>query len=114
MCQEIILTLSKISRRSDREILFSFGESQERNLHDFILKKLNKEEELFKLQGIKPIEHIEEIIETEMNYCYEQFLNGRGLEYYTSISFIADLTRYLTKNIRFFNEKKITFLIDDY
>lgn len=114
LCKEIIQTLSNISRRTDRETLFGFGELQERNLHEFLITRLTLNTEMLKLQGIKPLEHIEEIVELEMNQCYELFLKGRTLECSTYISFISDLTRYMTKNIRYFREKIITFLIDDY
>jgi len=114
LCREICQTFFNISQRDDREALFGFGEIQEKELFDFLVEKLNKKDQATKLQGISPIEHLLNIIESEMNYCYEQFLRGYNLEFTTPIPFITELTSFLTDKIPYFKGKKITFLIDDF
>jgi len=114
LCREICQTLFNISQRDDRETFFGFGEIQEKELFNFLLEKLNKKDQATKLQGVSPLEHLLDIVESEVNYCYEQFLKGYNLEFTTPISFIKELTKFLTNNITYFKEKNITFLIDDF
>jgi hypothetical protein len=49
-----------------------------------------------------------------MNYCYEQFLKGFNLVYTTPISFLSDLTKFLKAKIVYFNDRTLTFLLDDF
>jgi serine/threonine protein kinase len=112
---EIVHTLLIISQRKDRDTLFGFGKAEEKALHEFLINKLNiKEERRLRLQGVTHIEHLVEIIEFELNFCYDNFLKGINLETTTSLSLISDLTRFLNDNIGYFKDKKITFLLDDY
>ena len=115
LSREIVQTLLLISRRADRETLFSFGEIQEKEIHNLFMNKLNiKEERKLRLQGVTPLEHLLEIIEFETNFCYEQFLKGLNLESTTPTSFLSDLTRFLRSKVGYFEGKIITFLLDDY
>lgn len=115
LLSEIIKTLLFISKREDRDILFGFGEIQEKELHTFLINKLDiKEDRRLRLQGVKPLEHILEIIEFEMNLCYEQFLKGFNIESTTPVSFLSDLTRFLKSKIVYFKDRTITFLLDDF
>ena len=113
--REIAKTLIEISRRDDRVSTFGFGNSEEKALYDFLIKKLTiNDMDRFYLQGVSPIERIYEIIETEMDRSYEIMIQHSHLEQGTPISFISDLTRFLNKNINYFNERKISFLVDDF
>ena len=115
LSREIVQTLLLISQREDRETLFGFGEMQEKEIHDLFMNKLNiKEERRLRLQGVTPLEHLLESIEFEMNICYEQFLKGFNLESTMPISFLSDLTRFLKSKIGYFEDRTITFLLDDY
>ena len=49
-----------------------------------------------------------------MYFCYEQFLKRHNLEFTTSISFLSDLTRFLKNTIKYFKDRTITFLLDDF
>lgn len=115
LSREIAYTLLFISQRKDRETLFGFGEIQEKELLDFFMDKLDikKEERLF-LQGVTRAEHLLEIIESEMNLCYEKFLKGYSLEFTTPKSFVATLTKFLKSKIVYFRDRTIVFLVDDY
>jgi len=114
LTREICHTLLLISKREDRTILFGFGEPQERDLHKFLMEKLSLQLEAIRLQGMTPLEHILDVIESRMNECYEKFLQGHNFDFTTPISFISDLTKFLKDKIGYFKEKVITFLIDDY
>jgi serine/threonine protein kinase/predicted SnoaL-like aldol condensation-catalyzing enzyme len=115
LSREVCHTLLLISQREDRETLFGFGEIQEKELYAFLIDKLAiKGEGKIRLQGVTPLEHILEIIESEMNLCYESFLRGYNLEFTTSTPFLSELTRFLKNKVRYFNDKIITFLLDDF
>ena len=112
---EVIQTLLFISKREDSETLFGLGDEQEKEIHTFLIEKLNiKDERRLHLQGVKPLEHLLEIIEFEMNICYNKFLKRLNLDSTTPISFLSDLSKLLKKKIRFLNGRMITFLLDDY
>ena len=66
------------------------------------------------LQGVTPFEHLLEIIESGMYSCYEQFLKGFPLEFTTPLSFLSDLTQFLKNKIKYFEDRTITFLLDDF
>lgn len=112
---EIIHTFLSISQRSDREQVFGFGNIQEKELHEYLINKLNiKEERKLRLQGVTPLEHLLEIIEYEMDYCYDNFLKRINLESTTPISFISDFTKFLNKKIQYLHDRPIAFLLDDF
>jgi len=115
LCREVIQTLLLISQREDRESLFGLGKEQEKALHKFLVNELNiNKEHRLRLQGVTPLEHILEITEFEMNSCYEQIIRGFNLQTTTTVSFIIDLTRFLKRQIEYFKDRTITFLLDDF
>lgn len=115
LCREVVQTLLFISQREDKEILFGLGKEQEKTLHAFLMNKLNiNEERRLRLQGVAPLEHLLEIIEFEMNFCYEQIVRGFNLQTITTISFITDFTKFLKRQIKYFEDRTITFLLDDF
>jgi hypothetical protein len=115
LTREIIFTLSLIAQRTDRETLFGYGVTQERKLYTFVNSQINlTEEKRLKLQGIPPMEHLVEILDYELNSCYEKILRGNSIDDATSISYLPDLTKYLKFNIAFFKDRTITFFLDDY
>jgi serine/threonine protein kinase len=115
LSREIAQTLLLISQREDKETLFGFAELQEKEMHSFLMNKLNiKEDRRLRLQGVTPLEHLLESIEFEMNFCYERFLKGFNLESTTPISFLSDLTRFLKSKVGYFRDRTITFLLDDF
>lgn len=115
LTREIISTLSFIAERPDKESLFGYGVTQERDLYTFVnsLIKISEEKRL-KLQGIPPMEHLVEILDYELNSCYDKILKGNNIIEPTSISYLPDLTKYLKSNFAFFTNRTITFFLDDY
>ncbi|MBA7511969.1 hypothetical protein ES705_03968 [subsurface metagenome] len=115
LCREVTQTLLYISQREDREIIFGLGKEQEKVLHTFLMTKLNiNDERRLRLQGVTPLEHLLEIIEFEMNFCYEQIVRGFNLQTTTTMSFIAEFTRFLKRQIKYLEDRTITFLLDDF
>ena len=115
LTREIIHTLLLIAQREDKETLFGLGEMQQKEIFDFVTSKLDvKEEKKLWLQGVTPLEHLHEIIEMEMNTCYDQFLRGYNLSYTIPESFVTDFTRFLNKTLDYCKNRKIAFLLDDF
>jgi len=115
LTREVIQTLIAVGQRDDRESLFGFGRGEESKVHSFFMEKLGiTETERLRLQGMTPMEHALEIVEGEMDKCYEQMIQGESLRRGTDTTFLSDLTRYLSREIRFFNQRRLTFLIDDF
>lgn len=115
LCREIIQTLLFVKQKEDIKSIISLRRIQEKEIHTFIMNKLGiKEERRLRLQGVSPLVHLIEIIEFEMNYCYEQMVKGYNLPMTTTISFVTDLTKFLKKKFKYFNDRTITFLLDDY
>ena len=116
LTREIVKTLLLISQRENSENLFGLGKIQEKEMHEFLLNRLDiKDAKRQRLQGVTPLEHLLETIEFEMYSCYEQFLKGFNLEEFTTpVSFLSDLTQFLRDKIKYFKDKPITFLLDDF
>jgi len=115
LTREIIQTLVVIGQRNDREQLFGFGMGEEIKVHSFLMEKLGiTAPELLRLQGVPHTQHALEIIESEMDKCYEHMIRGVGIGRTTDTTFITELTRFLSKNIKYFGEKKLAFLVDDF
>lgn len=113
--REIVKTFVEISRREDRVSTFGFSSLEEKNLYNYLITKLNISKcDGFYLQGVTPIERAYEIIETEMDKCYETMIKHSFLEGSTPVSYISDLTRFLDNNIKYFSNRKIAFLVDDF
>ena len=86
--------------------IFGLGRMQEEDVYKFLMDRLNiKDTRRLRLQGVTPFEHLLETIESEMYFCYEQFLKGTNLEFTPSISFLSDLTRFLKNNVKYFKEE---------
>lgn len=113
--REIVKTLIEVSRREDRISTFGFSNAEEKELYNFIIKNLKIADlDTFYLQGVSPIERVNEILETEMNKCYEIMIKHSYIEWGTPVSYLSDLTRFLNDTIGYFSERKIAFLIDDF
>lgn len=114
LTKSVVETLYLISLRDDREDLFGFGKEIERQFYEFVVKKLNIVEERRRyLQGVAPVFHILEIVNSEMESCYEALLSSKNLSYSTPISYIPDLSKFLCQTIPYFKKRKIVFYIDD-
>lgn len=115
LTREIIQTLIAVGQRADRESLFGFGGGEESKVHSFLMEKLGvTEAELLRLQGVTPMEHALELIETEMDECYGRIIKGISVAERTDTTFLSDLTRYLSREIKYFRQRCLTFLVDDF
>jgi len=114
LTKSIAETLYQISLRNDREDLFGFGKEVEKQIYEFVINKLKiREENRRYLQGVAPSLHMLEIVESEMENCYESLLTGKMLPSPAPASYISDLSEFLCNTIPYFKKRKIVFLIDD-
>ncbi len=115
LTREVIQTLNAVGQRDDRESLFGFGRGEESNVHSFLMEKLRiTQTERLCLQGMTPMQHAFELVETEMDKCYGRIIQGTSVEERTDTTFLSDLTRYLNREIKYFRERRPTFLVDDF
>jgi hypothetical protein len=112
LAREIIHTLGLIAQRLDRETVFGFGQLQEEHVYEFLLKSLQIMH--ISLQGVPRIQQCLEVIETEMFKCHVQMLKGLNLAWTTPETFLGDFTTLLNRDVPFFQERRITFLLDDF
>jgi len=112
--REIVSTFNLIATRDDRESLFGFTSGEEKRLYRFIIEKLMvPESSRERLQGVPPITHAFELIETEIEKCHDVIVRGLSLQQKTQPSYISDLTNFLNKNIPYLYQRKVVFFIDD-
>lgn len=115
LCREIISTLVLMSNKEDRKKpIFGLSENIEKDIFTYLINELNIPDRRLYLQGVKPLEYIHEVIIHEMNYSYKEMLKRNKLTTFTSLSFLADFTKFLKVKVPYFYERKITFLLDDY
>jgi len=115
LTREIIQTLIAIGRRDDRDSLFGFGLAEENKIHNALMERLGvTDAERLRLQGMTPMEHALEIVESHMYECYREILQGSTVGHRTDAAYLSDLTRFLSQEIRYFGRKQITFLVDDF
>lgn len=115
LTREVIQTLIAIGRREDRESLFGYGTEQEKKIHSYLIDSLGATgEECLRLQGLAPMEHALEIVERALDSCYRLMVGGMSLERSPEYTFLSDLTRLLRREIGYFHEKRLTFLVDDF
>lgn len=115
LTREVIQALIAIGQREDRESLFGYGRGQESRIHSFLMGSLGiTETEYLRLQGMTPMEHALEMVESALDKCYRLMIQGMSLQQGTEPTFLSDLTRLLSREIRYFNEKRLTFLVDDF
>ena len=115
LTREVIQALIAIGQREDRESLFGYGRGQESRIHSFLMGSLGiTETEYLRLQGMTPMEHALEMVESALDKCYRLMIQGMSFQQGTEPTFLSDLTRLLSREIRYFNEKRLTFLVDDF
>jgi hypothetical protein len=112
LAREIFQTLGQIAQRTDRETLWGFGKPQEEALYDFLRQSLHTSHSV--IQGTTRINQGIDMLENEMYRCHVQMLKGLNLGWTTPETFLGDLTTLMTKQITFFSNLRIAFLIDDF
>lgn len=113
LAREIVQTLSLIAVRADRSTYWGFGATQEEEICKFLLSALIASTKP-RIQGVSRLVQVGEAIEGEMFSTHAQMLRGVNISSFTGDAFLGDLTNLLTKQIPFFERKRIAFLLDDF
>lgn len=114
LTKSIAETLYLITLRDDRENLFGFGKDVEKQFYEFVANKLKIDEKIrVYLHGASPTFHILEIVNNEMENCYEALLTRKNLVSSTPASYLSDISEFLYHTIPYFKNRKIVFFIDD-
>jgi hypothetical protein len=112
LAREVVHTLCLIQGRPDAQGAWGLGEPQEQAVHEFLRRALDVSRP--SLQGASRLRQALEILESEMFACHVQMLKGVPIEWATPETFLGDLTTLLRREISFFREHPIAFLLDDY
>jgi hypothetical protein len=115
LLKEVVSTLRIIVERPDSLSRFGIDENIQHEIFSYITNslKITRDRKL-SLQGVKPIVHLFELIKYETNFTYTLLVKRSKIKDYTPFSYIADVTRFLGEKVSYFQNRKITFLIDDY
>lgn len=113
LAREVVQTLSLIAGREDGQSVWGFGEAQEEEVCGFLLTSLGPSARP-RIQGVSRLVQVAEAIEGEMFSTHAQMLRGLNVASHTSAAFLGDLTSVLTRQVSYFQQKRITFLIDDF
>jgi hypothetical protein len=112
--REVVATFIIIALRQDKENLFGFSSTVEKKFYKFLVNKLMITEfDRMRLQGVTPMAHAFELVETEMEKCHEAMIRGLSLAQRTPASYISDLTSFLSQNVPYLSHRRIVFFIDD-
>lgn len=112
LAREVIQTLLMIRNRDDREVVWGLGNVQEERIHEFLKTALATTH--FVIQGVSRLQQALEMIEMEMFRCHVQMLKGLNLDWNTPETFLGDFTSLLVKELPFFRDHRIAFLLDDF
>lgn len=112
LVREVVQTLSLVAKRDDRITYWGFGKAQEQKIHRFLKESVHSSHP--PIQGVSRLQQALEMLEFEMFRCHVQMLKGLNLEETTPETFVGDFTTLLTQEVRFFQEKRIAFLLDDF
>ena len=113
LAREVVHTLGLIGLRDDRISYWGFGENQEQRICQFLLGALGKASHP-RVQGVSRLHQVTEAIEDELFATHDRMLRGLNSTAWTSEAFLGDLTSLLVRDVAFFSEKRIAFLIDDF
>ncbi len=113
LAREIVHTLFLIAAREDRTTFWGLGDSQEKEICEFILESLGPSSRP-RMQGVSRLVQVAEAIEGEMFSTHSQMLSGLNLIKCTGDSFLGDLSSLLARRISYFGKTRIAFLVDDF
>ena len=112
LAREVVQTLCSIRDREDRETFWGLGYIQEERIHNYLKDSLMSSHLV--MQGVSRLQQALELLELEMFRCHVKMLQGLNLEWTTPETFLGDFTTLLSKEITFFRERPIAFLLDDF
>lgn len=112
LLREVVATLELLSQREDRIDRWGFGEHQEREICDFVRLQLGITG--ISLRGRPRLTNLREQVEREMFLTQSAWVSGRETPQYSSKAFLGDLTGFLVKQLPYFSDRPIAFLLDDF
>ena len=113
LAREVVQTLSLIGGREDRTSYWGFGVGQEQRVCEFLFAAVGAASH-HRVQGVSRIRQVAEAIEDVLSATHEMMLRGLNVTSCTSETFLGDLTSLLVRDVPYFSEKRIAFLIDDF
>ena len=111
--REVVQTLSLIAAREDRDTYWGLGIRQEEKICNFVLEAIGPLSNP-RVQGVSRLMQVIEAIEAEMFATHRKMLSGLNVSECTASTFLGDFTTLLTKQMPYFVETRIAFLIDDF
>ena len=111
--REVAQTLATIAERPDRETLWGFGTEEEKILWGFFSQALERRSAT-RLQGVPRLFQTLHMIEEELFFTHSQMERRLNMPRCTSQAFLATLSALLVRHVPYFQQKRITFLVDDY
>ena len=111
--REVIHTLNILVEQEAQKVYWGYGLSQERALRDFVSRHL-EQEPTFRMQGVSFLQQTLEAIEREMFNTHSMMMKELSMSATLPATFLGDFSDLLCRIMPRFQEKKITFLIDDY
>ena len=113
LTREVIHTLNILVGQEQQRTYWGYGRSQERELQEFVSRHLEKEPSL-RMQGVSFLQQTLETIEREMFNTHSKMMKGLSITSTLPATFLGDLSSLLCRIMPRFQQKKITFLVDDY
>ena len=113
LTREVIHTLNVLVGQEEQKAYWGYGLSQERALRDFVSRYLEKES-VFRMQGVGFLQQTLETLEREMFNTHSKMMKGLSITTTLPASFLGELSSLMCRIMPRFQEKKISFLIDDY
>jgi serine/threonine protein kinase len=112
IAREIVQTLCVIEERDDAALYWGLGVSQSQEIYAFLRNALQLSQP--HIQGVSRLRQCLDLLESDMFRCHVQVLRGLNLDWTTPETFLGDLTSLLAREIRYFAERRITILLDDF
>ena len=111
--REIVHSVNVLVGQEEQKAYWGYGLSQERALRDFVSQYLEAEP-LFRMQGVGFLQQALETIERAMFNTHLKMMKGLPITSTLPATFLGELSTLMCRIMPRFQQKKITFLIDDY
>lgn len=115
LLKEILDTLREIYLRGDGEAAFGWTSQIDRDFYEFVLDVLDmqwRKSDL--LHGMSRIDHLRRIVDEELMKIHRNILHSTKMDIGAPPSLLAEITKYLSNNVSYFQGRRILFLLDDY
>jgi len=111
--REVLITLTLIERRVDRELYWGLGHKSQKTIHEFVIRMIDCGS-VPRLQGVTLLEQALDVVESSLFQSQKNIASRRPTSPATSPSFLGDLSSVLAEELPIFRRKRIAFLIDDF